>query len=176
MSGPSRLVQLESAKISLEEKCRVQEKRIQELEKENATLLRSRREVYEEVKSLHTGNISLRERNLKLGRELARLSKENIRLERERSSLESGGGSPDGEEENWKTLKDELLLQRRILFQKVLPILKSSLPTFERICPMCECHFSPSNTSQMEFENHVIQHFACDEEEFYDTSSNSFSS
>ncbi|CAB4060390.1 unnamed protein product [Lepeophtheirus salmonis] len=75
-----------------------------------------RREVYEEVKDLHAGNIALRERNLKLGRELARLFKENIRLEKDLGSLESG--------EDWNAIKEELLLQRRLLYNRFLPSLK----------------------------------------------------
>nr|XP_040563630.1 uncharacterized protein LOC121113827 [Lepeophtheirus salmonis] len=167
MSGSSR-VRLESTRISLEEKCSAQEKRIEELEKENASLVHSRREVYEEVKDLHAGNIALRERNLKLGRELARLSKENIRLEKDLGSLESG--------EDWNAIKEELLLQRRLLYNRFLPFIKNSLPHLDRTCPMCEYNFSPSTTSQMEFEAHVIQHFPYENEEvFYDTG-HSFSS
>lgn len=71
---------MQIALIAMKERCQRQQKRVEELERENLLMAEVRADLYNEVKRLHETNVKLREKNLQLNNELRLKSNECVEV------------------------------------------------------------------------------------------------
>jgi len=80
-SSPSGSINaLQIALVSMKERCTRQQKRVEELERENLLMAEVRADLYNEVKRLHETNVKLREKNLLMNHELRVKSNECVEV------------------------------------------------------------------------------------------------
>jgi len=93
-SSPSGSINtLQIALIAMKERCQRQQKRVEELERENLLMAEVRADLYNEVKRLHETNVKLREKNLQLNNELRLKSNECVEVREALSKSKTNNSS-----------------------------------------------------------------------------------
>lgn len=93
-SSPSGSINtLQIALVAMKERCQRQQKRVEELERENLLMAEVRADLYIEVKRLHETNVKLREKNLQLNQELRMKSNECVEVREKLSRARTSNSS-----------------------------------------------------------------------------------
>lgn len=93
-SSPSGSINtLQIALIAMKDRCQRQQKRVEELERENLMMAEVRADLYNEVKRLHETNVKLREKNLQLNNEVRLKSNECVEVREALSKSKTNNSS-----------------------------------------------------------------------------------